>query len=163
MARQNTDPENTPHVAPETVSKERLRMWLRMLKATRDVESQLRDRLRLEFNSTLPRFDVMAALARFDDGLKMSALSGVLRVSNGNVTGIVDRLVEEGLVIRVQVPGDRRATLARMTPKGKDVFAAQAAAHETWINELLDGFTAEEAQMLSDHFDAIGRSEGSPS
>ena len=130
-------------------------MWLRMLKSTRRVEAQLRERLRTEFNSTLPRFDVMAALARYDEGLKMSALSGVLRVSNGNVTGIVDRLAEEGIVVRVQVPGDRRASLVRLTQKGREVFAQQAAAHETWINELLENFTPEEARMFSDHFDAV--------
>ena len=132
-------------------------MWLRMLKTTRHVEAQLRERLRTEFSSTLPRFDVMAALARFPDGLKMSALSGVLRVSNGNVTGIVDRLAEEGLVVRVKVPGDRRAHLVRLTDKGREVFATQAEAHESWIDELLADFTPEEARMFSDHFDAISR------
>ncbi|MGR3568906.1 MAG: MarR family winged helix-turn-helix transcriptional regulator, partial [Pseudooceanicola nanhaiensis] len=96
-------------------------MWLRMLKSTRRVEAALRERLRRDFATTLPRFDVMAALARYEDGLKMSALSGVLRVSNGNVTGIVDRLAEEGLVVRVQVPGDRRASLVRLTRKGQEV------------------------------------------
>ncbi|WP_375692147.1 MarR family winged helix-turn-helix transcriptional regulator [Pseudooceanicola sp. LIPI14-2-Ac024] len=136
-------------------SKARLRMWLRMLKSTRRVESALRERLRKEFDSTLPRFDVMAALARYDEGLKMSALSGVLRVSNGNVTGIVDRLAEEGLVVRVQVPGDRRASLVRLTRKGQEVFAQQAAAHEAWIDELLEDFTPEEARMFSDRFDAV--------
>lgn len=130
-------------------------MWLRMLKSTRQVEAQLRERLRVEFNSTLPRFDVMAALARYADGLRMSELSGVLRVSNGNVTGIVDRLAEEGVVVRVQVPGDRRASLVRMTQKGQEVFAAQAAAHEAWIDELLGAFTAEEARAFSDHFDTL--------
>nr|WP_204318792.1 MarR family transcriptional regulator [Pseudooceanicola aestuarii] len=134
-------------------------MWLRMLKSTRRVEQVLRERLRREFDSTLPRFDVMAALARFDDGLKMSALSGVLRVSNGNVTGIVDRLAEEGLVVRVQVPGDRRASLVRLTRKGQEVFARQAAAHEAWINELLDDFTPEEARIFSDRFDAVPHNE----
>ncbi len=118
-------------------SKARLRLWLRMLKSSRGVEAELRERLRREFGSTLPRFDVMAALSRFETGLKMSALSGVLRVSNGNVTGIVDRLAEDGLVVRVQVPGDRRATLVRMTRKGQEEFARQAAAHELWIDELL--------------------------
>ncbi|MBP0482112.1 MarR family transcriptional regulator [Sagittula sp. M10.9X] len=132
-------------------------MWLRMLKTTRHVESQLRERLRVAYGSTLPRFDVMAALARYVDGLRMSELSGVLRVSNGNVTGIVDRLAEEGLVVRVQVPGDRRASLVRLTQKGREVFAAQAEAHEAWIDELLADFTPEEARMFSDHFDAISR------
>ena len=95
----------------EPLSKDRLRLWLRLLKLTRETEARLRERLKAEFNTTLPRFDVMAALSRYETGLKMSQLSGVLRVSNGNVTGIVDRLAEEGVVVRVPVPGDRRAAL----------------------------------------------------
>lgn len=133
-----------------TTSKERLRLWLRLLKTTREIQSSLRDNLRTEFASTLPRFDVLAALSRYDTGLKMSQLSSVLRVSNGNVTGIVDRLVQDGLVIRVPVQGDRRAWLVRLTKKGSEEFAAQAVAHEAWINEMLGEFSAQEAE----HFGA---------
>lgn len=143
----------------EETSKARLRLWLRMLKSTRGVEAALRDRFRRDFDTTLPRFDVMAALARYEQGLKMSALSGVLRVSNGNVTGIVDRLAEDGHVVRVQVPGDRRASLVRLTRKGQEEFARQAAAHEAWIAELLGGFAPGEADALSDRFDAIARAD----
>lgn len=143
----------------DPASKARLRMWLRMLKRTRMVEAALRERLRSEFGATLPRFDVMAALARYDTGLKMSALSGILRVSNGNVTGIIDRLSEDGVVVRVQVPGDRRASLVRLTRKGREEFERQAAAHELWINELLSDFDADEADTLSDRFDAVTRRE----
>ncbi|ETX13608.1 MarR family transcriptional regulator [Roseivivax halodurans JCM 10272] len=150
MAQQGTD-----KITEAEESKARLRLWLRMLKSTRRVEAVLRDRLRSEFDTTLPRFDVMAALARFDTGLKMSALSGVLRVSNGNVTGIVDRLAEDGHVVRVQVPGDRRASMVRLTRKGEEEFARQAAAHEAWIAELLADFDAAEADLLSDRFDAV--------
>ena len=140
-------------------SKARLRLWLRLLKSTRGVEAELRERLRQEFGSTLPRFDVMAALSRFDAGLKMSALSGVLRVSNGNVTGIVDRLADDGIVVRVQVPGDRRATLVRLTRKGQEEFARQAAAHELWIDELLGDFDGDEATDLAGRFDAMAHRE----
>jgi len=152
-----TGPDAHPEAKTQALpaSKERLRMWLRMLKSTRRVESALRERLRRDFATTLPRFDVMAALYRYDEGLKMSALSDVLQVSNGNVTGIVDRLAEEGLVVRVQVPGDRRASLVRLTRKGHEVFAQQAQAHEAWIDELLEDFTPEEARMFSDRFDAV--------
>ena len=94
-------------------AKDRLRLWLRLLRLSRHVDAHLRDRLRVEFKTTLPRFDVMAALSRHPEGLKMSQLSGVLRVSNGNVTGIADRLAEEGLVERVPVPRDRRAMTLR--------------------------------------------------
>lgn len=134
---------------PETASKERLRLWLRFLKASRSIEATLRDNLRKEFGTTLPRFDVMAALSRYEEGLKMSQLSGVLRVSNGNVTGIVDRLSEDGCLIRVPVPGDRRASLVKLTRRGHEEFQRQAIAHEAWINEMLGDFSAQDAQSIS--------------
>ncbi|THH38051.1 MarR family transcriptional regulator [Aliishimia ponticola] len=130
-------------------AKDRLRLWLRLLKLTRRTEAELRDRLRSDFATTLPRFDVMAALSQHEDGLKMSHLSAVLRVSNGNVTGIVDRLVDEGFVERRPVAGDRRAMIVRLTKSGRDEFARQAAAHEGWIDALLQDIPAEEARQLS--------------
>lgn len=133
----------------ETASKERLRLWLRFLKASRAIEATLRENLREDFATTLPRFDVMAALSRYDDGLKMSELSGVLRVSNGNVTGIVDRLAEDGILVRVPVPGDRRASLVRLTQRGKEAFEQQAAAHEIWVDEILQDFSPSEARDFS--------------
>ncbi|MDF1728866.1 MAG: MarR family transcriptional regulator [Sulfitobacter sp.] len=130
-------------------AKDRVRLWLRLLKVVRGIENDLRDRLRRDHNTTLPRFDVMSALSRHPEGLKMSQLSGVLRVSNGNVTGIADRLSEEGLVERIAVPGDRRATLLRLTKAGQAQFAAQARAHEEWIDDLLGGVTPDEARRMA--------------
>lgn len=132
----------------EPVSKARLRLWLQLLKLSSGIEGELRRRLRDRHDTTLPRFDVMAALARHRDGLKMSDLSRYLKVSNGNVTGIVDRLVEEGLALRVAVPGDRRANLARLTPKGEAAFADLAAQHEAWIDELLAPLSDSDTQTL---------------
>ena len=133
----------------QPASKERLRLWLRLLAAQRVIENEVRERLRVEHETTLPRFDVMAALYRTDDGLKMSELSGELRVSNGNVTGIVDRLVNDGLIVRAPVPGDRRAMLVRLTDEGRTVFAGMAEAHEGWIDELLGAAGADEAAALA--------------
>ena len=130
-------------------AKDRLRLWLRLLKLTRQIEAELRDRLRSEFSTTLPRFDVMAALSRHADGLKMSQLSAVLRVSNGNVTGIVDRLAEDGFVERVPVADDRRAMIVRMTPAGRKEFARQAREHEGWIDGMLSDLSADEARRLT--------------
>jgi len=131
----------------------RMRLWLRLLKVSRRIEAELRENLRSEFGSTLPRFDVMAALSRYDEGLKMSELSGVLRVSNGNVTGIVDRLVADSIVVRVPVPGDRRASVVRLTQKGRHEFSRQATAHEGWIDQLLRGFSGIEAESVSDRLE----------
>jgi DNA-binding MarR family transcriptional regulator len=95
--------------------------------------------MRAERGTTLPRFDVMAALYRTGEGLRMSDISGVLRVSNGNVTGIVDRLVAEGLVERVAVEGDRRATRVRLTPQGREAFEDMAEEHEVWVTGSCPG------------------------
>lgn len=141
-----------------TAAKDRVRLWLRLLKVVRGIEHELRDKLRREHNTTLPRFDVMSALSRHPDGLKMSQLSGVLRVSNGNVTGIADRLSDEGLVERVAVPGDRRAIVLRLTQAGIAEFATQADAHETWINEMLHGVTPEDARAMAARLHAFAAS-----
>lgn len=130
-------------------AKDRVRLWLRLLKVVRDTEAALRDNLRRDFETTLPRFDMLAALSRYPSGLKMSVLSGVLRVSNGNVTGLADRLTEEGLVERQPVPGDRRAMILKLTLAGQKEFAAQAAAHEGWIDDLLGGISAEDARQMA--------------
>lgn len=138
-----------PKHAPEPTSKTRLRLWLRLLKLSSGIEAELRRRLRDGHDTTLPRFDVLAALSRHPQGLKMSELSGYLKVSNGNVTGIVDRLTEEGLALRVAIPGDRRAQLARLTPKGHTAFDALAQHHEDWVDELLSGLSPEETATLT--------------
>lgn len=140
---------NQTRAIPEAASKARLRLWLRLLKTSRAIEAEVRERLRAEHGTTLPRFDVMAALYRDRAGLRMSALSDVLRVSNGNVTGIVDRLVSEKLVVRQVVEGDRRAMVVRLTTAGVEQFEELAAQHEGWINDLLFALSAEEADALT--------------
>ena len=136
-------------------AKDRVRLWLRLLKVVRGIEGELRENLRREHNTTLPRFDVMSALSRHPEGLKMSQLSGVLRVSNGNVTGIADRLGEEGLVERIAVPGDRRATILRLTKSGETVFAGQAQAHEDWIDDMLAGVSPADARAMAARLQAF--------
>ena len=134
---------------PQPDSKARLRLWIRLLRASRLIEGVARERLKTQFNATLPRFDVMAALYRKPDGMLMSEISRFLMVSNGNVTGIVDRLVGDGLVVRAQRNGDRRTSFISLTRKGHAAFAAMAAAHESWVDELLAGVSARDAIELS--------------
>ncbi len=149
-----------PKHQPEPGSKTRLRLWLRLLKVSGQVEAELRRKLRDEHDTTLPRFDVMAALARHPQGLKMSELSSYLRVSNGNVTGIVDRLTEDGLALRVAVKGDRRAQMARLTPKGQQAFADLAQHHEAWIDKLLRDLSPAEADTVLDILGKLNEPEG---
>jgi DNA-binding MarR family transcriptional regulator len=113
------------------------------------IEAELRERLAGQFDTTLPRFDVMAALYRAPEGMLMGDLSRFLLVSNGNVTGIVDRLVTDGLVQRAQRNGDRRTSIVRLTRTGQVLFQKMAAAHERWVGELLAGVSKADAQRLT--------------
>ncbi len=130
-------------------SKQKLRLWLQMLKATKHVENEVRANLRRDFATTLPRFDVLAILYKSGEGLKMSELSSQLMVSNGNVTGIVDRLVADRLIERVAIKGDRRATLVRLTDRGRQQFGHMAQEHEGWIATLFQDLDAREMDAAS--------------
>lgn len=136
-------------VRPESDSKARLRLWIRLLRASRFVEGVARERLKSQFDATLPRFDVMAALYRNPDGMLMSEISRFLMVSNGNVTGIVERLIADGLVARSLRNGDRRTSFVSLTRKGRAAFAEMAIAHEQWIDELLGGLSVRDAEQMS--------------
>ena len=112
---------------------EALRLWLRMLTCTQLIEKQVRTQLRARFDTTLPRFDLMAQLERAPEGMRMKDLSRRMMVTSGNITGITDQLVAEGLVERTEVEGDRRAYRIRLTPQGRTQFIDMAHHHEQWI------------------------------
>jgi len=125
-----------------------LRLWLRLLSCTVRIENHVRFLLRRHFNTTLPRFDLMAQLDRSAGGLRMNELSQRLMVSGGNVTGIADQLEREGLVVRTACPGDRRAFTIKLTPAGVKRFREMAAQHEQWIIELLSGLRKDEKESM---------------
>jgi DNA-binding MarR family transcriptional regulator len=125
-----------------------LRLWLRLLTCTQLVEREVRAALRAQFDTTLPRFDLMAQLERAPKGLKMNELSRRMMVTGGNVTGITDQLVTEGLVERLAVPGDRRAFLVRLTASGRASFAEMARAHEGWIVQAFGDLSDKDMAML---------------
>jgi DNA-binding MarR family transcriptional regulator len=113
-----------------------LRLWLRMLSCVNLVESEIRRRLREQFGTTLPRFDLLAQLDRMPDGLTLGQISRRMMVSNGNVTALAAGLVAEGLLERRPHPADRRVQRLCLTPHGRRTFENQSAAHESWVAEL---------------------------
>ena len=125
-----------------------LRMWVRLLACAKIIEKQLRRNFQERFDTTLPRFDVMAALDRVPDGLNMGALSRALLVSNGNVTSIVRQLQEQGNVLSRPDPEDGRSAIAILTPAGKAHFAELAAAHHQWVREALSDFPSDRQEQL---------------
>jgi DNA-binding MarR family transcriptional regulator len=125
-----------------------LRLWLRLLSCTMRIESHVRGRLRQEFATTLPRFDLMAQLERNPSGLQMKEISKRLMVSNGNVTGITDQLEKEGLVVRTPDRNDRRALMVKLTESGFKRFREIARQHEEWIVQTFAGLTHEERENM---------------
>lgn len=125
-----------------------LRLWLRLLTCSTLIESEIRRRLRKEFATTLPRFDLMAQLERAHDSMSLNELSQRMMVTNGNVTGLVERLVVEKLVDRRPAPNDRRAQIVRLTPRGKQVFRRMASAHGDWLAAMFAGLGEGEIDQM---------------
>ena len=126
-----------------------LKVWLRLLTCTTLIERDVRQNLRERFDTTIARFDLLSQLDRAPKGLTMGELSSRLMVTNGNVTGLTDALVREGLVSRAPEPGDRRSLRIRLTAAGKQFFDAMTPVHERWIDRLMAGLTrAEMAHLL---------------
>jgi DNA-binding MarR family transcriptional regulator len=145
MAARAMDAETRVDRADHTA----IRLWLRMLATNRLVETRTRRLLQERYQTTLPRFDLMAQLERVPKGLKMGELSRRMMVTGGNVTGITDMLEDEGLVERAAYPGDRRATRVRLTVAGRRAFAAMAVAHERWIVEAFGAMTKREMSAMA--------------
>ncbi len=125
-----------------------IRVWLRLLTCTNLIERTIRRNLREAYGITLPRFDLLAQLHRAPKGLTMGALSRRLMVTNGNVTGLIERLVGEGLVERRTAPGDRRSQIVRLTPAGEKALLAMLPTHHGWVEDMLGGLSAKEMASL---------------
>ncbi|MBI1170921.1 MarR family transcriptional regulator [bacterium] len=140
----------------DPLSKRRLKMWIRLLGVTRAAEAELREFLRVRHETTLPRFDVMAALYRRREAVSMSDLSRMLLVSNGNATTVVDRLEADGLVRRTPSETDRRTVYVALTPEGLSQFEGLAAQHEAEVSRVFGGLSEGDLDQLTDILKRMG-------
>ena len=141
-------------LAAELGHRDELRLWLRLLTCTTMIEATIRSRLRQQFGVTLPRFDLMAQLEKTPAGMTLGELSRRMMVSNGNVTGLIERLVVAGEVERARHATDRRATIVRLTAAGHRSFATMAAAHERWVAAMFRDVPRNDLPLL---MAALGR------
>jgi len=146
LVEPNVDAETRVH-ADHHLS---VRLWLRMLSCTNRIENFVRQNLQANFDTTLPRFDLMAQLERAPRGLKMRELSQRMMVTGANVTGITDGLEKEGLVVREVDSSDRRVFWVKLTPEGQKQFRRMAAEHEQWIIGLFEGMSQKSKNQLAD-------------
>lgn len=127
------------------------RVWLRLLSCSTQIERQIRQLLRVRFATSLPRFDYLAQLERHPEGLRMSVLSRHLMVTGGNVTGLTDQLVKEGMVLRTEDPEDRRSWRVLLTAQGRHSFTQMAAEHEQWLTEMFRDLPLASKEALYEH------------
>ena len=125
-----------------------VRLWLRMLACTNRIENIVRQNLQAKFETTLPRFDLMAQLERAPQGLRMSELSQRMMVTGGNVTGITDGLEKDGLVVREVDTSDRRVFFVKLSAEGQRQFRRMAIEHEQWVIELFEGMSMKHKNQL---------------
>jgi DNA-binding MarR family transcriptional regulator len=125
-----------------------LRLWLRLLTCSQLIEKRVRAGLREQFDTTLPRFDVLAQLDKMPDGMTLGELSQRMMVTNGNVTGLVDRLVAEGLIARRASPKDRRVQIVKLTAAGRRTFRGMARANGNWISDIFAGLDANDIEAM---------------
>ncbi|ODT67050.1 MAG: transcriptional regulator [Pelagibacterium sp. SCN 63-23] len=125
-----------------------LRLWLRLFSVTRLIENDVRSKLQSQFDVTFPRFDILSQLYRVPDGLILGELSQRLMVSPGNITSVIKRLIEDGMIVRNQNPDDRRENIVQMTPLGREKFIQMAASNEEWIRNLTKGLAPADVKAL---------------
>lgn len=141
-----------------------VRVWLRLLSCATTIEKRLRRRFIAKFDTTLPRFDVMATLERHPDGVTMGELSRTLLVSNGNVTALARQLEADGLAVSRPAPDDRRSSIVALTAEGRRHFAELAAAHHAWIKGMFAGISRDDQaalyKLLATLKESIGAEDG---
>ena len=134
-----------------------IRIWLRLLACANRIETALQRKIVAAFGISLARFDLLAQLERAGGVLTMTDASKRMMVTNGAITGLVDRLAQEGFVIREPHPKDRRTIFVRLTEQGRGRFLAMAREHEGWTVALLAGLEAEGKKQLLANLGALKR------
>jgi len=100
------------------------------------------------YNSSLPRYDVLTALALDRDGLTMGDLAAMLMVTKGNITGVVRRLAEQKLVLKSTSKSDRRVQSVKISAKGMRLWDKMHADYDHMISALLSGQSEAQIQKL---------------
>lgn len=122
-------PENSP----------RRSAWLSMIRCFSSIEHVLMRHFAQEYQSSLPRYDVLTSLALNRDGLTMGDLATMLMVTKGNITGVVRRLEREKLILRKTSKVDRRVQSVKISAKGARLWERMHADYDEIISALLAG------------------------
>jgi DNA-binding MarR family transcriptional regulator len=106
----------------------------------------------LDANLTMPQAKALLCLYSAD-GMAMKHLAEKLGVSVTSITGLVDRLVDQGLVHRDQDAGDRRLVIARLTVEGRAALERLQEIRQGWMARVFSRMSTEQLKIVAQGFD----------
>ena len=131
-----------------------LRLWVTLARCYATYAKAIAAKVQ-DYGLTTPQFGTLEALYHLGP-LSLGELADKLLVTGGNVTYVMDRLEDQGLVYRYRRPDDRRVILARLTPEGRDLVAEVFPGHASYIEHLSRHLTADEQKQLSGLLKTLG-------
>jgi DNA-binding MarR family transcriptional regulator len=123
-----------------------LRIWFRIIRLNRRATNAVAAELKT-LGLSIPQFDLLSTLTE-REGLSQQELAERLYVTKGNVSGLLDRMVEAGLVERRSIPGDRRSNALHLTPKGRDLANQGIEAQRSYVMRTLGTLSAQDLADL---------------
>jgi DNA-binding MarR family transcriptional regulator len=161
----DTERPSSRNRAPARTAGEQLslRLWLHLIKCSRAVEAMIGSNLRRTHGQSLTRFDVLSQLDRLDEKwTTVGELARMMMVSSGNITALLDRMAEEGLVERRASPSDRRSQQVHMTRKGQKLFDSMVRDHARWVDGALHDLPRRDKERLIELLVAVRRAVEPP-
>lgn len=131
-----------------------LRLWVVLARCYATYAKAIAAKVQ-EYGLTTPQFGTLEALYHLGP-LSLGELADKLLVTGGNVTYVMDRLEDQGLVYRFRRPDDRRVIQARLTPEGRDLVAEVFPGHASFVEELSRHLTTEEQETVADLLKRLG-------
>lgn len=133
------------------------RLWKAIIRLMIEVSSEMRP-LMAEYGLTGPQWANLRTLAQAGpEGLRLSEISKRLRVTEGNITGVIDRLEQSGLVVRVPHPEDRRVIIAQLTPAGKQLCERVGPIFAARLDQLFSGLSESSRHALANTLENLAR------
>lgn len=133
----------------DSASPDAIRVWFRLLRLETRIRGAIGERLRA-IGLSVPQCDVLTTLTE-QEGMNQQDLAKRLYVTKGNISGLIDRLVEGGMVQRRTLPEDRRSHAIFLTAEGRKAAEAGLAIQQRFVAETfgqLDGRDLDEFERL---------------
>jgi DNA-binding MarR family transcriptional regulator len=152
-----TGPHDVWRESAEGTRNAETQVWHALLAIHGSVFSRLSRALSREFGITLAKYDVLAQLYRVPEGLTQSDLSRQLKVTGGNVTGLVRRLISDGLISRETSASDRRAFVVQLTGKGRSVYLSARERHDALLAGFFDAVAPDRLTEIRTMLDQLSQ------